>query len=98
MTPEKALAKAENEKKDLYLQACLERRRTFTPMVYSADGIPGAEALAAQKRLAALLSYKLKQEYSEMCGFVRARMSLSIVISNSLLLHGPCDKGARIRQ
>ena len=32
MMPEKALAKAEKEKKDLYLQACLERRRTFTPM------------------------------------------------------------------
>ena len=62
MTPEKALAKAEKEKKDLYLQACLERRRTFTPMVYSADGIPGAEALAAQKRLASLLSYKMKRE------------------------------------
>ena len=67
-------------------------------MVYSADGIPGAEALAAQKRLAALLSYKLKQEYSEMCGFVRARMSLAIVRSNSLLLRVPRDKGARIRQ
>ena len=62
MMPEKALAKAEKEKKDLYLQACLERRRTFTPMVYSADGIPGAEALSAQKRLAALLRYKLKRE------------------------------------
>ena len=34
-------------------------------MVYSADRIPRAEALASQKRLAALLSYKLKQEYSE---------------------------------
>ena len=62
MTPEKALAKAEKEKKDLYLQACLECRRTFTPMVYSTDGILGAEALSAQKRLAALLSYKLKRE------------------------------------
>ena len=65
MMTEEALAKAEKEKKDLCLQACLERRRTFTPMVYSADGIPGAEALAAQKRLAALLSYKLKREYSK---------------------------------
>ena len=37
MTPEKALAKAEKEMKDLYLQACLEWRRTFTPMVYSTD-------------------------------------------------------------
>ena len=42
MTPEKALAKADKEKKDLYLQDCLERRRTFTPTVYSTDGIPGA--------------------------------------------------------
>ena len=61
MTLEKALAKAEKEKKDLHIQACLELIRNFTPMVYSADGIPGAEALAAQKRLAALLSYKLKR-------------------------------------
>ena len=67
-------------------------------MVYSADGIRGVEALYAQKRLAALLSYKLNQESSEMCGFVKARMSLAIVRSNSLLLRGPHDKGARIRQ
>ena len=94
MTPEKDLAKGEKEKKDLYLQACLDRNMTFTPMVYSADGIPGAEAFSAQKRLAALLIYKLKQEYSEMCGFVRARMSLAIVRSNILLLHSPRHKGA----
>ena len=62
MTPEKAPAKADKENKDLYLQSCLERRRNFTPMVYSADRIPGAEALVAQKRLAALLSYKLKRK------------------------------------
>ena len=98
MTPEKDIAKAEKEKKDLYLQDCLERRRKFTPMFYSADGITGAEALASQKRLDKLLSYKMKREYSEMCGFVRARMSLAIVRSNSLLLHGPRDKGARIRK
>ena len=65
-------------------------------MFYYADGITGAEALAAQKSLAALLSYKLKREYSEMCGFVRARMSLAIVRSNSMLLHGPHDKGTHI--
>ena len=98
MTPEKALANTEKEKKEFYLQACLERRRTFTSMVYSADGIPGAEALAAQKRLATLLSYKLKQEYSQICDLLRARMLLAIVRSNSLLLRGPCDKGARIWQ
>ena len=66
-------------------------------MVYPAEGISVAEALAAQKRLASLLSYKLKRENFEMCGFVRARMSLAIVRSNSLLLRGPSNKGARIR-
>ena len=86
MTPKKALAKAEKEKKDLYLQDCLECRSTFTPTVYSADRITRADVLAAQNRLAALLRYKLKREYSRMYGFVRARMSLEIVRSNSLLL------------
>ena len=61
MIPEKVLANAEKEKKYLYLQACLDCRRTFTPTVYSADEIPGSEALAAQKRLTALLGYKLKR-------------------------------------
>ena len=67
-------------------------------MVYSAEGIPRAEALAVQKRLDALLSYKLKRECHEICGFVKASMSLAIVRSNSLLLCGPREKGARIRQ
>ena len=58
-------------------------------MVYSADRIPGSEAMAAQNRLAALLIYKLKREYSEMCGFVRERVSLVIVRYNSLLLRNP---------
>ena len=62
------------------------------------DRIPGAEDLAAQKRLAALLSYKLKKEYSEMFGLVRARMSLAIVRYNSLLLRIPWEKEARIWQ
>ena len=33
-----------------------------------------------------------------MCGSVKVRMSLEIVISNSLLLLGLRDKGARIRK
>ena len=67
-------------------------------MVYSVDVIHVAEALAVQNRLAALLSYKLKREYSEMCGFLRARISLAIVRSNSLLLCGTLEKGAHIWQ
>ena len=56
MTPEKALANMEKEKKDLYLQACLECRSNFIPMVYSVDGILRADAFASHKILGALLS------------------------------------------
>ena len=60
----------------------MKLRHYFTPMVYSVDGIPGMEAVAAQRRLALLLSNNLKREYLVMRGFVRSRMSLAIVRSN----------------
>ena len=63
-TYEKAPTTAEKGKKGKYFQTCLERRRTFTPMVYSEDGITGTEDVAAHRRLASLLSNKTKQEYS----------------------------------
>ena len=83
---------AEKEKKVKCLQPCLERMRTFTSMVYSADGINGTEAVSVKQHLALLLRNKVNQEYSEMCGFVRARMSLAVMISNTLLLRGTRDK------
>ena len=42
ITPEKALAKVEKEKKEKSFKICLDRRRHFTPLFLSADGIPGA--------------------------------------------------------
>ena len=56
--PAKVLAKHEKEKKEKYLQPCLDRRRHFTPLVFSVDGLRGAEATAATKRLAACLAHK----------------------------------------
>ena len=60
-TSVKALEISEKEKKDKYLQTFLERRHTFTPMVYSVDVTPGTEAVTAQQCLALLLSNKLKR-------------------------------------
>ena len=54
--------------------------------------ITGAEDLASQRTLVVLFKLKLKQEYSEMCGFVQAMISLSIMRSKCLLLHSPQDK------
>ena len=65
-TSTKDLATAEKEKKENYFQICLELKCSFASMVYSIDGIPRMDDLAAQRRLALLLSNKLKQEYSYM--------------------------------
>jgi len=55
-------------------------------MVYSVDGLPGRRAKAAEKRLSAMLAAKWERPYSDVMNFVRVRMSLSVVRSNTLLL------------
>ena len=85
---EKVLERAAKAKKSKYLDACLERRRSFTPLVYSVDGMACKEARAWEKRVASLISSKMNRTYSEMVGFVRARMSLAVVRMNTHLLRG----------
>ncbi|KAL7532614.1 hypothetical protein ACHAXR_004744 [Thalassiosira sp. AJA248-18] len=85
----KVLEKAAKNKKDKYLDACIERRRSFTPLVYSVDGMACSEAKAFEKRVTSLLAGKHGRTYSEMVGFVRQRMSLAVIRSNTLLLRGP---------
>ena len=84
----KILARHEREKKKKYEEACKERRRTFVPLVYSVDGMPGKAARSTERRIASLLAAKWDRQYSEMCCFVRRRIALSIARSTTLLLRG----------
>jgi hypothetical protein len=84
--PAKVLSRHEKEKKDKYGDLCIAQRRTFTPLVFSVDGLPGKEATAASKRLAARLAAKWKRSYSEVCGFVRSRLSIALIRSSSRCL------------
>ena len=81
MTPEKDIEKAEKENKYRYLQECLGCRCHFTPLFFSSDRIPVKEAWSATLKMASHLSFKIKTKrgYSEMCGFVWARMALAVV-------------------
>ncbi len=79
------------EKKDKYLQTCLEIRKDFTPMVYSVDGIAGCKAWNAKKRLATHLASKWNCGYSQMVYYVRVWMLIAVVRANSLLIHGSRD-------
>jgi hypothetical protein len=86
--PLRVLEKCERKKKNKHLEACLEWRTDFCPLVYSVDGIAAREAKAAERRLASALAWKWKHQYSEMCGYVRVRMALAVVRANTLLLRG----------
>ena len=46
------------QKKSKYLQPCLDRRRSFAPLVYSVDEMGCKEAQAFEKRIASLLADK----------------------------------------
>ena len=71
--PSAVLIGQEREKKKKYNALCLARRKTFTPLVFSVDGLKGPEAAAASKRLASHLSLKWKRAYSDVCGYVHSR-------------------------
>ena len=90
--PEKVLQKCEQLKKEKHLAPCLERRRDFTPLVYSVDGMAGRETKAAERKLASRLASKWDREYSEMVGFVRMRMAIAVVRANSLLIRGSRER------
>ena len=87
-TLEKVLERAAKTKKDKYLQPCLDRQRSFVPLVYSVDRMTCKEARAYEKRVASLLATKWNRRYSEMVGFVRGWMSLAVIQSNTMLLCG----------
>ena len=93
--PLKILDRHEKQKKDKYLEACAQRRRHFSPLVFSVDGMMGTETGSAVKRLSHLLSKKWNRTYSEVCGFVRSRLSISLVRATSMCLRGPRDPTAR---
>jgi hypothetical protein len=93
--PTKVLLRHEKEKKDKYGALCIERRRTFTPLVFSVDGLLGKEAKAASKRLATSLAAKWKRSYSEICGFIRSRISIALLRSSSRCLRA--DRNPSLR-
>ena len=82
------MANAGKGKKVMYEAACLAPRRTFMPVIYSVDGMAGKEARAFEKRVASLLATKWERPYREMVGYVRGRMSLAVVRSNTMVLRG----------
>ena len=90
-TPEKCLQEADQAKKKMYLEACLQQRRHFSPFVPSADGLLGVEATATLKRISSRLAKKWQQPYSRTCRYVKNRVAITLVQATH-----QCIRGSRV--
>ena len=86
--PEKCLHEAERGGKKMYLEACLQQRRHFSPSVASVDGLLWLEATATLKRLASCLATRWKQSYSKACGYIKSRIAITLLRATHLYIRG----------
>ena len=90
-TPEKCLQEAESEMKKIYMEACLQKHQHFSTFIASFDGLLGVEATAALKRIPSCLTKKWRQPYSRTCGYVKSRVSITLVRATHR-----CIRGSRV--
>ena len=69
--------------------ACEATRRDFVPFIVSTDGCIGEAAQAFMRRLGRHLAEKWQRAYSQVIGYIKARMSVAILRASSQCLRGP---------
>ena len=85
-----AVLRTQEKGKELkHKTACEATRRDFVPFIVSTDGCLGEAAEAFLKRLGRRLAEKWQRAYSQVFGFIKARMSIAILRASSQCLRGP---------
>ena len=72
----------------MYLEACLQQRRTFSTFVASLDGFLGVEVTATLKSIASRLGTKWRKPYSKTCGYVKSRIAITLVRATHRCIQG----------
>ena len=91
-SPNQVLAQAEKDKKLKYGSSCEERRAVFTPLCVSVDRLFGKETEHFVKRIGQSLLLKWDKSYSQVMGWIRARLSFAILRATVLCLRGSRTK------
>jgi pantothenate kinase len=87
-TPQRSWKHTKQEKERKHLEDCLEQRCHFTPFVVSIDGLIGRGKRTLMKKLSVMLAEKWEKPYAEVCGYVTARMTITIVRVTHRCLRG----------
>ena len=87
-TPEKCLQEAEEVKKKIYLEACLQQHQYFSPLVTSVDGLMGMEATDTLKSIAIRLATKWRKPCLRTCGYVNSRVAITLVQATHRCIQG----------
>ena len=90
-TPEECLQEAERGKKRMYLEACLQQRRHFSPFAASVGGLLGVEARETLKMITSCLATKWRQPYLRTCEYVNSRIAINLVWATHR-----CIRGSRV--
>ena len=90
-SPEKYLYEAERGKKQMYLEACIQQHRHFSPFVALVDGMLGVEATETLKRISSRLATKLRKPYSRKYGYIKSRIAINLVHTTY-----QCIQGSRV--
>ena len=86
--PEKCLHEAEQGKKKMYLETCLQKRRHFSSFVNLVDGLLGVEATVPLKRLSSRLATKWRQSYLKTSGYVKSTIAITLVHTTHTCIWG----------
>ena len=89
--PEKCIKESEWAKKNMDLEACLQKRQHFSPLVDSVDGITGVEETATLNSISSHLATKWRQPYSRACIYVNIRVIITLVQATHR-----CIRGSRV--
>ena len=87
-TPEKCQQEAEPAKKKIYLEACLQKCRHFSPFIASVNWLLGVEAMDTLKSISSCLTTKWQQPYSRTYGYVKIRVAINFVRSTHWCIRG----------
>ena len=71
----------------MYLEACLQQLRHFSLFVASINGLLGVKATATLKRIASRLGKNWLQPYSRTCGYVKSRITITLVRATYRCIH-----------